>query len=87
MAIGMTEDEKNRLLAHLNNRWTSKVCPMCRKNNWEVAGMHSVMLQESRRTLNLGGPLLPCAVVTCRNCGNTLFVNMIVAGVYDGSGE
>ena len=53
-------------------------CPICTKNNWELArGFVSLSLSEDPRQAALGGTMLPCAVIVCRVCGNTVLMNLI----------
>lgn len=85
MSIGLSKEELEKLLRHLNEKWANKNCPMCRQNQWSVTGAHTVILQEEENVFNLGGPSIPTAAVTCLSCGNILFINLIVARVYGGS--
>lgn len=38
MSIGLSRQEVEKLLRHLNEKWASKTCPMCRQNDWSVTG-------------------------------------------------
>ena len=31
----------------------------------------------------VGGPIVPLAPVTCNNCGNTILLNALIAGIVD----
>lgn len=83
MVIGMTEEQVEKLLVHINNTWASKGCPMCNDNNWSVVGVQSIALQEDESIIKIGGPSVPCAVIGCRHCGNIVLVNLIIANVYE----
>jgi predicted RNA-binding Zn-ribbon protein involved in translation (DUF1610 family) len=78
----MQSEEKTRLIKHLEEKWTSQKCPMCGKSAWNVPSEIYEL-----RELNGGGlvvgpiPLVPVIPITCANCGNTVLVNAIVAGI------
>ena len=65
----------------LNSKWRPpKACQVCGANTWNVEPQLAEL-----RFLNLdgfivGGPVLPLIVVTCSNCGNTVFINAVKAG-------
>ncbi len=72
-------------LGKLNLAISNKIrmCPACQKQ-----GSLSVMptLMELREFHNgdfvLGGtPIIPLAVLTCSNCGNTLLINALTTGL------
>lgn len=73
---------------HLNEKWSSKVCPMCGGNNWTYDdNIYTPLTLGINKSINLGGRILPLVAVTCSNCGNTIFVNSLVANAYDKDGE
>jgi hypothetical protein len=39
------------------------------------------MTEFTQAGLVLGGPVVPLAPVTCNNCGNTVLLNALMAGV------
>jgi len=88
MSVGLTDEQLKVLEKHINEKWATKKCSLCLQNSWRVSGFTGIMMRENHRTLNLGGPMIPCAAITCWNCGNTVLINLLVAGVYgDGGGE
>lgn len=54
---------------------------MCGSLSWAIHGYYPVLLSDDPKTLAVGGPSLPCAVVLCTVCGNMVLVNLLVAGV------
>lgn len=73
---------------HINEKWTNKVCPMCGGNNWTYdATMATPLTIGPGKTINLGGKILPLVPVTCSNCGNTIFVNALVAKAFIDDGD
>lgn len=69
-----------RAQAWLNEKWPDEKCPMCGVKNWEVADLVELRPYSGTSSFVLGGvhPLLP---VVCTNCGNTVLVNAVVAGL------
>ena len=74
-------------LGKLNHAISKKIsiCPACQQR-----GTLSVMptLMELREfhggDFVLGGsPIVPLAVLTCNNCGNTILINALVVGLLD----
>lgn len=77
----MAITNSNKIIGHLRDKWVSRPCPMCGIGEWEVQDSVFQLMQFQEGGLVLGGPILPVVPVTCRNCGNTVLVNAIVAGV------
>lgn len=78
----MTEKELDakKVVAWLNKNWQgSKMCPICKNNNWTI-GSGPVELREFHGgNLIVEGPVIPVIPITCMVCGHTLFFNAIVA--------
>lgn len=80
--VAVEQNAAQKIVAHIHAKWTNG-CPMCGSRAWELGGFVNLPIAE---TLNpaeilLGGPALPSTVVVCKNCGNTVFINLIVAGM------
>lgn len=58
-------------------------CPLCGNNNWTITDR--VLQLTEFRTENVEGTntLFPVIPLTCQNCGNTYFINVLVAGLID----
>jgi hypothetical protein len=78
--MGFDATTIERIIDHLKSRWTIQACPMCRTSNWEVHGPITLSLGGSDKS---AGPSqnLPCAAIVCQSCGNSLIVNLVVAGI------
>lgn len=75
---------KNQFENHLNEKWKSKVCPMCGGNAWTYDdSLCTPLTLGTNNSINLGGKILPLVPVTCTNCGNTVFINALVANAYE----
>jgi len=79
----LTQEQSAKLLEYLKSKWTPDArCPMCGKDDWGVAEYVFQMLAASLSGgLVLGGPVMPLVPVTCINCGNTVLVNALSAGI------
>jgi hypothetical protein len=72
--------ESQTALTWLNIHWQNQACPFHGPTKWEV-GQVIMTLPYSGGGVSLGGPTYPLLVVTCTQCGHTVLVNAIVAGV------
>jgi hypothetical protein len=77
----VSEFDVNRAIAHLNMKWGLRPCPMCGISNWNVQGRVFQLMEFNEGNLVLGGQLIPVVPIICNNCGNTVLVNAIVAGI------
>jgi len=69
---------------HLNEKWQNKICPMCHSNEWSYDNtIFTPMTVGPNREMAVGGKFLPLVAVTCVNCGNTVFVNGLIAKAID----
>ena len=78
----MDNDWKSQLIKHLENKWSSQKCPMCGHSGWNLPSEIYEIREFQDGNFVIGGtPIVPVLPVTCGNCGNTVLVNAIVAGV------
>ena len=75
--------DKNKAIAHLNNKWGSKPCPMCGNAQWSISDKIFELREFYGGDILLGGSIFPVFTVMCTNCGNTVFVNGIVSKVVE----
>ena len=73
--------DATRLIEHLRTKWLGTPCPMCHVVNWTVQDSIYQLLQFNQGVLRIGGPVIPVIPVVCNNCGNTVLVNAITAGL------
>lgn len=75
----LTPDQVNELIRRLSQHGEIN-CPVCGTHQWNV----NDLIIESREfvggDLTLGGIIMPFIPLTCRNCGNTLFLNAVQLG-------
>jgi RNase P subunit RPR2 len=73
-----------KLVMHLKDKWKGRPCQMCGIGNWNVSDSIFELREYNNGDLIVGGgPIMPVVPVTCDNCGNTVFVNAIRAGLIE----
>ena len=84
----MEETQRNRLIQHLEQKWKEKSCPLCGESAWNVPEETYELREFHGGGLVVGPvPIVPVLPVTCSNCGNTVLINGIVAGVVTQEGS
>ncbi len=81
MALLMANLDVNKVIEHLRVKWSGRACQMCGVGNWNVQNSIYQLLQFNQGAMVIGGPVIPVIPVTCNNCGNTVLVNAITAGL------
>lgn len=70
---------KEKLIDIINQKWVTKNCPMCGKNNWNIDDdIMSMISVGKNHSIQIGNKIIPVVTVTCKECGNTIFVNPLV---------
>lgn len=59
------------------------VCPLCGNNRWNINEHVFQAIEFDYKGIILGGAAYPVFPLTCANCGNTYFINALVADVID----
>jgi len=73
-----------KFVNHLKEKWKGKPCPICGAGNWNVSDSIFELREYNQGDLIVGGgPIIPVVPVTCDNCGNTVLVNAIKAGIIE----
>lgn len=73
-----------KFLAAINDKWTSKNCPMCGNNNWNIdSNIVTALRIAENGGVSLGGNVMPLVAITCMNCGNVIFVNPLIVNALD----
>jgi len=75
--------DSDKFIKLLNEKWGGRKCPMCGGGPWNVQDSPFQLMKFNEGKIVVGGPLIPVIPVSCRNCGNTVLVNAIIAGVVE----
>lgn len=79
---------QEKLIKHINSKWGTKLCPYCGQNDWNVGeSIVSTVTVGNNREMQIGGRFQPLVTITCNHCGNTIFVNGLIAGAIDSDME
>lgn len=77
----MANYDKQKFVDFLNEKWDGRGCPVCGKGPWSVSDdIFEIRDYNNGNIILGGGAIIPIIPVTCLNCGNTIFVNAILAG-------
>jgi hypothetical protein len=77
----MAKFDNQKAIAYLRQKWGGRVCPMCGVGNWSVNESTFQLTEFNNGSMIIGGPVVPVVPVICMNCGNTVLVNAITAGL------
>lgn len=80
----MKKPNSQQLINFLNEKWHGAQCTMCGSNDWSVTDKVFELREFNDGNLVIGGPnssIVPLIPITCKNCGNTVFVNPMVIGL------
>jgi hypothetical protein len=77
----MTNIDPTKMINYLREKWAGRPCPLCAVGNWTVQTSAFELRQFYEGNMVLGGPIIPVVPVVCTNCGNTVLVNALIAGV------
>lgn len=83
----MAKFEGSKVIQHLQTKWHGRSCPMCNAGTWNVQdSTYQLMEFNPQAGLVIGGPVIPVIPIVCSNCGNTLLINAITAGIIGPAG-
>lgn len=72
------------LIKNLNEKWKGISCPYCQSAEWTVdTSIVTPIEVGEKKEMKLGGKFQPLIPVSCRNCGNTVFINGLILGCLD----
>ena len=78
----MGKIDTDQLIQHLQEKWQDRPCPMCNARKWNIQSKAFELREYYGGDLVIGrGPIIPVIPIICTNCGNTVLVNSLVAGV------
>jgi hypothetical protein len=76
--VALKPDQFERLLRHVRKVFGEDVvCPLCGYAEMSAEGLVAHELSQPTVFANV----LPSVALVCMHCGNTLFINAVVAGV------
>lgn len=81
--IKITEAQQSQLLNLIQTRLATFSCGVCGAFEWDLADGIWEVRQWHGGALVMGSPIMPCAMVVCKGCGNTLFFNAVAIGFVD----
>ena len=71
-----------KLIKHLEEKWGEKACPMCHAGEWAISdNVYGLQEANSFKKQKLKRASMPLMALTCDNCGYTILVNTIAAGI------
>lgn len=81
----MAKFDSKKVIEHLNKNWgVLRKCPMCESSEWATSDKVFELREYHGGAVVFGGsPIVPIVTVTCRNCGNTVLVNVLVTGALE----
>jgi len=77
----LTEEEKKKAQEWIRDKWKNFACPYSGHTEWDIGETIAQATAFQGGGLSIGGRVYPLIVVTCRGCGNTVFINAIKAGI------
>lgn len=81
----LTDAERERASAWLEKTWRTWACPFSGHTDWDLG---ETIVQPQKHIPGAamvigGGPVYPLLLLTCLGCGYTIFVNALLAGVFE----
>jgi hypothetical protein len=71
---------QDALATHIDRTWARRECVQCGMNNWATHGYITLTIADTLGSA-VGASILPTAAAVCQVCGNTVLINLVVAGV------
>lgn len=82
----LSVEQRERVVAAIQQKAPHlQACPVCGTlSGYQLEdGFVFFTVQDTPTRIQLGGRGIPCIVLTCKNCGNTVFLNVTVLGLRD----
>jgi hypothetical protein len=79
----LSPEQHAKLQAFINSKWRHGSCQVCGQNSWGLNDIVFELRAFQGGSLIIGGqsPIYPVCTIACNNCGNTIFINALVAGL------
>lgn len=82
----LSPEQLGQVIEYLK-RWNTAVCAICQNDDWAVAAtvfaLPEYKLRRTAISTNIQA-VFPIIPLTCKTCGNVLFLSAIAAGVVPG---
>jgi hypothetical protein len=83
--MNLSQEQQEKIRQAVREKWGEPPppCSMCGSRSWEIAGQIFELREFQQGALVAGGAqtLYPVVPILCGNCGNTIFLNAIKAGL------
>ena len=85
----LTTAEKLKASDYIASRWQLPItCPICKKTDWFIADhMVAPPITSPDAGMMVGGMSYPHILMISKQCGYTMFINAVMAGLLPPSGE
>jgi len=80
----MKKPTGQEIINFLNSKWHGATCPLCGGREWNVNEKIYELREFNDGNLVVGGPnssIIPVIPISCKNCGNTIFINALITGL------
>lgn len=80
----LTKEQRENIDSFIKNKWKlPPVCPVCHENSWTISPEIFELREFHGGDMFIGkkGRIAPLILLTCTHCGNTIFINALIAGV------
>ena len=81
--MDVTEEQQRKAIQFLRKAWRDLDCSRCGKREWTIHPHVFEFRTFNEGSIVVGGPVVPVLVVECDNCGYTVTVNAMKAGVVE----
>jgi hypothetical protein len=81
----LNEQDRDKFVSKLKQLNWDGTCAVCKQKEWNITDTIFEMREFQGGNLVVGGSsvIIPLVVVTCKNCGNMIFLNAIIMGMVE----
>ena len=77
----LSESEQKLAQEWVKKHWKNWACPFSGDTDWDLGQYIAEARAFSGGGLNVGGPVYPYLVLTCKSCGYTVLLNAMKVGI------
>lgn len=81
--IRFTDEQQQKIGDEIRKRLKNYKCVLCDNTTWNLEPFMVTISISSDLSVRIGGEILPLVPITCSNCGNTHFLNLVTLGLLD----